>query len=124
SSTGFSEKIEAVLPRKWVKRIERYSAHTQAIRALSTWQIVLRAYLTQIIIHSVVIVAIILLSAEYLLPLADEIAYGNLLVAFATLALLAPFLWALSLRRVATEQVQSLMAERKYRGPIIMMILF
>ncbi|RZJ31329.1 MAG: sodium:proton antiporter, partial [Flavobacterium sp.] len=118
-----SEKLSKTLPRKWLKSIERYSANAQSIKSVSNWQIVLRAYIIQVIIHSVIIVAIILLSAKYFLPMADGTKYGHIIAAAATLVVVAPFLWALSLRRVAVEQVQELLGERKYRGPIIMMIL-
>ncbi len=123
-ATPFSEKLEQIMPRKWTKRIERYSANAQAIKTASNWQIVLRAYMVQVVIHSVIIVAIILLSARYVLPMSEGSKFGNILTALGTLIVLAPFLWALSLRRVAAEQVKALMAERKHRGPIVMMVLF
>jgi CPA2 family monovalent cation:H+ antiporter-2 len=116
--------IERKLPRKWRKSIERYSANAQSIKSVSNWQIVLRAFLMQVIIHSVIIVAIVLLSNQYVLPMVEHTRFGRLIVAAGTLVTVAPFLWALSLRRVAVEQVRELLAERKYRGPIIMMILF
>jgi CPA2 family monovalent cation:H+ antiporter-2 len=84
---------------------------------------VLKGYLTQVVIHSVIIVAIILLSSEYVLPLVGDSPFGNPIAAFITLIVLSPFFYALSLRRVAKEQVDELMKIRKYRGPIIMMVL-
>lgn len=122
-STPFSEYLSKKLPRKWIKRIERYSANAQSIKSVSNWQIVLKAYLSQVVIHSVIIVAGILLSASFILPLAEGSQFGNALVALLTLVALSPFLWALALRRVAANEVLILMQERKYRGPIIMMIL-
>ncbi len=124
ASTPFADWLSKNLPRRWVKRIERYSANAQAIRSASTWQIVLRASLIQIVINSVIIVAGMLLAAKYLLPLAEGSPFGNVIAALATFALLSPFLWALSLRRVATKEVQQLLSERRYRGPILMLILF
>lgn len=121
-STPFSNFLEKKLPRKWVKNIERYSANAQAIKSVSNWQVVIRAYLTQIIIHSTIIVAIITLSTRYLLPIVENSRFGNILAALITLVVLSPFLWALSLRRVAVKEVQLLFEERKYRGPIIVMI--
>lgn len=123
-STPFSGYLERKLPRRWVKRIERYSANTEAIKSVSTWQIVLRAYLTQVIIHSIIIVAIISLSSKYILPLVQDSRFGNAIAALITIVLLSPFLWALSLRRVATKQVQELMQVRKYQGPIIVLVFF
>ena len=122
-ATPFSEFLEDKLPRKWIKRIERYSANTQAIKLASNWQIVVRAFLTQVIIHSVIIVAVILLSSKYILPLVQNLNFGNLFGALITLLIISPFLWALSLRRVAVKEVAILREERKYRGPILMMVL-
>ena len=123
-STPFSIYLEKKLPRRWVKKIERYSANTDAIKSVSTWQIVLRAYLTQVIIHSIIIVAIIILSSKYILPLVSASRFGNAIAALITVVILSPFLWALSLRRVAVEQVQELMQVRKYQGPIIVLVFF
>jgi CPA2 family monovalent cation:H+ antiporter-2 len=123
-STPLSIFLEKKLPRRWVKRIERYSANTEAIKSVSTWQIVLKAYLTQVIVHSIIIVAIILLSSEYLLPFVEDSRFGNAIAALITVLILSPFLWALSLRRVAIEQVQELMQVRKYQGPIIVLVFF
>lgn len=122
-STDFSDKLEKTLPVKWVKAIDKYSTNTEAIKSVSDWQIVLRSNMTQIIIHSVIIVAVILLSSEYILPLVESSQFGNAIAALITLIVLSPFFWALSLRRVAVKQVQVLMKERKYRGPIIMIVL-
>lgn len=122
-ATPFSEFLEKKLPRRWIKKIERYSANAQSIRSVSNWQVVLKAYLIQVIIHSVVIVAAILLSSKYILPLVEGSKFGHILGALITLIIISPFLWALSLRRVAVKEVSILMGERKYRGPIIMMIL-
>jgi CPA2 family monovalent cation:H+ antiporter-2 len=120
----FSEYLEKKLPRKWVKRIARYSANAQAIRSISTWQIVLRAYMLQIIIHTIIITAIILLSSKFVLPLVENYQFGNPIAALITIIIIAPFLWALALRRVAVKEVEILFKERKYRGPILMMIFF
>ncbi|MES2806361.1 MAG: cation:proton antiporter [Bacteroidota bacterium] len=122
-ATPFSEYLEKKLPRKWIKKIERYSANAQSIKLVSNWQIVVRAFLTQVIIHSVIIVAVILLSSKFILPLVEGSQFGNIFAALITLVILSPFLWALSLRRIAVKQVAILREERKYRGPILMMIL-
>lgn len=123
-SEPFAHFLNDHLPKKWIRKIERYSTNAQSIKSASNWQIVLRAYIMQVVIHSVVIVAIILLSARFVLPLVAHSHFGNIIAAVGTLVVLAPFLWALALRRVAVDEVLQLMQERRYRGPIIMMILF
>jgi CPA2 family monovalent cation:H+ antiporter-2 len=123
-SSPFSEYLSKKLPRRWTKRIERYSANTQAIKTVSNWQTVLHAYLTQVIVLSVIIIAVILLSSTYILPLVEQYHLGNIMGALITLAILSPFLWALSLRRVAVNEVAILLEERKSRGPMAMLFLF
>ncbi len=118
----FSIYLEKNLPRKWVKNIARYSANAEAIKSVSTWKVALRAYLIQIVINTIIIAAIILLSANYLLPLVQDSKFGNAIAALITVVVIAPFLWALSLRRVAVNEVNALFEERKYRGPILMLI--
>lgn len=123
-SLPFSDFLARKLPVKWMRAIERYSANTQAIKQASNWQIVLKAYMTQVIIHSVIIISLILLASRYVLPLGEGSVMGNVLAAFFTLVIIAPFMWALSMRRVATDEVNILLQERKYRATLIMMILF
>lgn len=120
----FSGFVERKLPRKWVKRIQLYSSNTEEIKSLSNWQIVIRSYLTQVIIHSIIIVAIILLSFNFILPLVQGSRFGNAITALITIVLLSPFLWALSLRRVAVNEVAILLEEKKHQGPIIMLVIF
>ncbi|HLN94036.1 MAG TPA: cation:proton antiporter [Flavobacterium sp.] len=123
-SAPFAGFLQRKLPRKWLRRIERYAERTNSGKSASNWQIVIRAYLVQVLVHSVIIISLILLAGRYLLPLGEGSITGTLLVAVLTLLLIAPFLWALSMRRVATEQVNVLLQERRYRGPLILMILF
>lgn len=123
-SAPFAGFLQHKLPRKWLRRIERYAERTNSGKSASNWQIVIRAYLVQVLVHSVIIISLILLAGRYLLPLGEGSITGTLLVAVLTLLLIAPFLWALSMRRVATEQVNVLLQERRYRGPLILMILF
>jgi CPA2 family monovalent cation:H+ antiporter-2 len=120
-SLPFSEYLAQNLPRKWTKRIERYSASTQAIKTVSLWQTVINAYIIQVTILVIIILAIILLSSRYLLPLVHDYHFGNATGALITLAIVSPFLWALAFRRVAITEVEQLMLDRKSRGPLTML---
>ena len=123
AAVPMSSFIESKIPKKWAKKIDRYSSNSESIKSASNWQIVLKAYLTQVIIHSVIIVAIILISSEYILPLVEDSKFGNAIAALITLVVLSPFFFALSIKRIAKKEVDELMKIRKYRGPIIMMVL-
>lgn len=117
------EKLEKILPQKWLTAIDNYSTNSQSIKATSNWQVVLKAKMTQIVINSVIIIAIILLADLYISPLVSDSKFGNAVAALITLIIIAPFLWALSLRRVAVKAMDELRKERKYRGPLTMLIL-
>ena len=120
----FSVFLERELPRKWTKRIARYSSNAQAIRSVSTWQVVIRAHLAQILLHTIIITSVILMSSKFVLPLVENSKFGNAISALITIVIISPFLWALSLRRVAVKEVDLLFEEKRYRGPILMLFFF
>nr|WP_315154939.1 cation:proton antiporter [uncultured Flavobacterium sp.] len=122
-SGPFSDYLSRKLPRRWLKKIERYSASTQAIKTVSNWKKVINTYLTQITIHSIVIIAIILLSSSIILPMVDTFPFGSILGALITFIFLSPFIWALSFRRIATTEVAILLEDRKSKGPLAMLFL-
>ena len=117
-SLPFANFVERVIPDKVVKRIEIYSTNAQAIKTVSNWQKAIKAYIFQILIHSIIIIAIIQISKRFLEPILEEISYGNIATAIITFLIIAPFLWALAIRRVATKEVQELLKNKKHRGPI------
>lgn len=110
--------LERNLPKKWIKAIESYSSSSQTIKATSNWVLFLRASIIQITIHSVVIIAVILLSSRVLLPMVNGSQWANVAIAVVTLLCISPFLWALSLRKVAINAYEELKKERKFLGPI------
>ena len=123
SASPFANFVESKLPKRWIKKIERYSANTQAIKPTSVWKSYITDYIKQVIINGVISIAIIILSKKLLLPIVSEKMFGEFLTAAITLLVLLPFLWAISLKRINKEAVQELIKERKYRGPIIMMFI-
>lgn len=114
--------VERKLPKRWVKRIEIYSANAQAIKTVSTWRKAIREYIFQIVIHSIILFAIIQMSKRFLMPLIGDLSYGNTITAVITFIIIAPFLWALSLQRIATNEVQELIKNKKHHGPILVLI--
>ncbi|WP_300567926.1 cation:proton antiporter [Flavobacterium sp.] len=116
--------LEKKLPRKWIKNIEQYSANAEAVKTISTWRKALRIYVFQVVLHSIIIVGLVLLSTEYILPLLGGSKFGHTIAALVTLVVLSPFLWALSLRRIATKEVNELFDNRKYRGSVLLLIFF
>jgi CPA2 family monovalent cation:H+ antiporter-2 len=58
------QSFRTKITSEMVKKIARYSTNTQAIKSATTWQVVLRTTMLQIVIHTIIITAIILLSSK------------------------------------------------------------
>jgi len=115
--------IERVLPNRWQASLKRYSTGAQTITSVSDWKKILRAYSTNIVIYSVILVSIIFLSLRYLQPVFKNNEWGNIATLISTLFFMSPFLWALSVRRSQPESYANIWMQRKYRGPLIMLQL-
>ena len=116
--------IDKKLPEKWRKSLTRYSAEATTITAASDWQRVLKSLLINIVVFSVLLGAIIYVSANYALPWAEayvQYTFGEITASFITLILMAPFLWGLAVRNEQNESFARIFAQQKYRRPIWLM---
>lgn len=119
----FAEKY---LPKKWITGLNRYSTGAQTIQAESDWRIVLQSYLVVIGANSVVIVGFILLSIRFLSPLLtaqfDNRILGLIATTLVTLAATAPFIWALTIKKIDKIAYTNLWLDKKYnRGPLVIL---
>jgi CPA2 family monovalent cation:H+ antiporter-2 len=117
------------MPQKWLSGIERYTSSTAGITTLSDWKILLRSYIFNTIIHSVIIISVILLAARYLNPfIENQLKFGGnstIISVIVSFVLMSPFLWALSLRRIQKTAYSHLWLNKKYtRGPLIAIEIF
>jgi monovalent cation:H+ antiporter-2, CPA2 family len=122
----FFNWLSPKLPIKWRMAINQYSTGAQTIQAESDWRIVLRSYLLVMASNSVIIIAIILLSATYLLPVLQTNIAGKqfpaILTAAITLVATAPFFWGLAIRRLHSLSYRNLWLDKKYNhGPLVML---
>lgn len=123
-SESFYNFLNRILPKKWLDGISRYSSSTAGMTTLSDWKILLRGYAFNTVIHSVIIVAVIFLASRYIHPfIANNVVNGmkstiiSLVVSFI---IMAPFLWALSIRRIQKTAYSHLWLSKKFtRGPLI-----
>lgn len=124
SSGPFFLYLERKLPVKWVEGLNRYSASTAGITTMSDWKTLLKSYTFNTIIHSVILIALIFAGSRYLQPFitshlinGDKGIIISLIVSFI---FMAPFLWALAIRRIEKKAHASLWLNKKYtRGPLI-----
>ncbi len=123
-SEPFYQFIAKRLPQKWVTRLNNYSVGTQSLQAESDWKLVLRSYLKIVLTNGVILLAIVLLSLNFLIPLVvrsvpNETARAAI-VLVVSLGLAAPFLWALIAQRPNKQTYKQLWLDRKYnRGPLL-----
>ena len=125
----FYNFLARILPQKWLDAIGRYSTSTAGITTLSDWKILLRSYVFNTIIHSVVIISIIFLSNRYVQPfIANHFANEKSVLIISVVVsfiLMSPFLWALSIRRIQKIAYSHLWLNKKYtRGPLIAIEFF
>jgi CPA2 family monovalent cation:H+ antiporter-2 len=125
SSDSFYTFVERNLPRKWVQNLNLYSSTAQVITTTSDWKKIIHSYIYNVIIHSVIIIAMIFISSNYLHPFIDEQfdhSLSRLITVALSLLIMAPFIWALSARRIQEEAYSNLWQNRKLsRTPLIAM---
>jgi len=124
SSETFFLFLERKLPVKWVAGINRYSTSTAGITTMSDWKTLLKSYTFNTIIHTVILIAIIFAGSRYLQPfITTNLINGNngiIISLVLTLIIMAPFLWALAIRRIERKAHSHLWLNKKYtRGPLI-----
>ncbi|WP_028978518.1 cation:proton antiporter [Sporocytophaga myxococcoides] len=128
-SSGLYEFIEKKLPSAWIKKLNKYSSTAQVITTTSDWKIYLHSYIYNIVIQSVCIISIFFVSTRYLLPFVrshvSNILFSDFVAAGFGLLLAAPFIWALSVRRIQENAFSNLWHnENVSRGPLIALNLF
>ena len=120
----FYEWLDKRLPEKWRKSLNRYSSEATTITAASDFQQVLKSYLINVVLFSVLVGAIVFLSSNYVKPWVaanTDYAFGGITAAVLTLLFMAPFLWGLVVRNERNESFVKIYAQQQYRGPILLM---
>ncbi len=123
-SESFYLLLEKILPQRMIDFFNRYSSASQQITAYSDWKKLLRSYIFNIVVHSVVAISIILLSKNFLYPfVVDSLGSGftsSLITTIITILFLIGPIWALALRRINKQAYKNLWLERKLnRSPLI-----
>lgn len=123
------EKVAAHLPARLHFLLDRYSVRASAgNEARELWMSVLKRNVWRIMLYSILLIAITIVSLRFVLPVlqADFTpVWGNLLCAVVTLAVMAPFIMALTLPSTRKHEYDSL-RYRSFRAnvPLIVLRLF
>ncbi|OKL40679.1 cation:proton antiporter [Pontibacter flavimaris] len=117
--------VERMLPARWITSLNEYSSGAQTISTTSDWKLVLRSYGVNLVVYSVILIALVLLAGEFLYPFIHETvikgAWGGIVTTAITLLFMAPFLWALVVHHPQKEAQGRIWANKNYRSLIIVM---
>lgn len=118
------ELILRILPDKWVNALNSYSASTQNIQTESNWKKVLKAYVNIGITNGIILLALMLLSVEFLQPFLKDTLENTVSTGVVTLIIsfgvASPFIWALMAKRPSNIGYRELWLDKKYsRGPLL-----
>lgn len=124
-SPGLSDWLERIMPRRWLHAIERYAQQTDQVKETSAWRVLLRSYLTNLGVFSVLCLAVVLGAGPAFIGLFGDRFMGldgRMLAGLATFLLVLPFIWAMSLRRIGRSAYRQLWVnKRQLRGPLVML---
>ncbi len=116
---------ESHLPQRLGFLIDRYSKQvTDASETKRLWREILSRYMWRILLYSVVLIAIILVSKQFLFPLCARYLgeWGRLCATVATFVCMLPFLFALSFSSTKESEREQLHATASfYDVPLVAM---
>lgn len=114
--------IEKRMPTKWLNSLERYALGAQKVDEENAWKKLLRLYILNVTVFSVVIITIILFGTRFLFNLMP-FESSKIITAIVSLVVLAPFLWALAFRRLNREVYGAIWMRPLERGPLVALLL-
>lgn len=112
-----------ILPDRWIDGLNHYANSTQNIQAESTWKKVLSSYMNIALTNGIIILALLLLSINFLQPFINSSVENPMLASvitlFISLGISAPFLWAMMAKRPNNLDYKELWLSKDYsRGPL------
>lgn len=123
-STPVYNFLQTKLPPNWINAIDKYSLEGQTVKPTSDWKKYITSFAVQTVIYAILVIGIVLIVSTFMLPAIGDNAQNPLIrLAMAAVAVLlaAPFLWALTLRRIAPLAAKNLWRNRSFRGPMIVL---
>lgn len=122
-SSPMHQLVEKSLPERWKLKLTNYSLGAQKVTEASDWKKLLRFYLSNTLIFSVVIITIILASTKYVYPVISHSYVSQFIHALITLLFLSPFLWALAFRTKHREAFANIWKKPSQRGPLMALMI-
>ena len=120
--------VEKILPKKLHFLIDRYTTQASSeSENTSLWSSLLRRYLWRVLLYSIVLIAIVIISQQFIQPWLKDImpSWHRFVSSIITLTAMSPFLLALSVpvsKKVERERLKQ--AHAHFDVPLIVMSLF
>lgn len=119
--------VNRVIPKPWLRFLERYSSGSNTIRQKSTWNKLLKALLRIVATYTSVTLVLIFVWMKIIAPLIiRELPgmRGDIICLVLILALISPMLRAIMMKKNHSEEYQQLWNDNKYnRGPLVSLII-
>jgi CPA2 family monovalent cation:H+ antiporter-2 len=114
--------LQQKLPSRLTGSIERYSSDVMAIKTASDWNLILKSYVSQLIIFSVIAIGALLVLNKYVFPMMVDAAYWmRIATIMGSLLVMSPLIWAIAIKKIQPEATARLWVSRKYKGPLLML---
>lgn len=107
-------KVKKVVPVKFMTVLDKKPTHQKTAQSGSAWKRLLTALVKQIAAYSIICIAIMAIALSFFLPFFRHTMshwIGNAVCAILTIALLAPFLRAIVMRKNHSEEYKQLWRE-------------
>lgn len=122
-ATPASEQLEQLIPKQWMHLLERYCSGVQAVNHETNWHKLLLAIARIVLIYSILSIAVIILSFQFVVPLFHATLspfWGSLLGAIFTILCISPFLRAIVVKKNHSIEFTALWADsRMNRAPLV-----
>ncbi len=120
-SEPFYKWIDKKLPEKLKNTLNKYSSEAATMSSVNDFQRLLKSFIINIIVFSVIIVGLVYLSSYYLGPWLlynTQFYLGGFTPIFLTILVMLPFLYGLLTRNERNEAFAKVFSQNKYKGPI------
>lgn len=129
SADPFYKKLQNILPKQILNRIERYTNSDTDDDKDQDWKNLLSIYIMRMLVFSTLLAAIALGAEYYLLPYLCnnlQLPYGRIITAIVTFVIMSPILRAVLVNRAGNGELFSKLWFKKRTNhlPLIFLILF
>jgi len=111
-----SDFVDKHLPARWQKMLNNYATGSRTVNHDSLWRKLIIALVRNTVVYSIVCIAIVIISLNFLAPLCERWIpgfWGSLLTAVITILFMSPFLRAIMIKKNHSEEYKTLWHENK-----------